>query len=259
MELGIGGKVAMIMAGSKGIGLATAKRLAEEGCRVSICSRSEEHLEAAVAEIGGDAYPYVCDVTNPADLEWWISTTVREVGAPEILITNTGGPPAGRFTEMTDDQWRAGVDSTLLNIVRMVRLVSPMMIEAKWGRIVHITSIVAKDPVPILPISATLRAGIMALTKLQAHEFGPHGITVNGVLPGHTMTERQTHLAEVRAERESRTPEEVLEEVAKDSPMGRLGTPDEIAAAITFLASAPASYVSGVSLLVDGAASRGLG
>lgn len=259
MDLGLKGKVAMVAAASKGIGLATAKALVAEGCVVSICARTEETLEAAAAELGDETRSYVVDVANPEDLAWWVEQTHEDLGAVGILVTNTGGPPAGALDAMTDEQWEAGFQSTLMNVVRLVRLVQPDMIEAQWGRIVHITSLVAKQPSRMLPISSTLRSGIMALTRLQATELAPHGITVNGVLPGHTLTDRQRHLAELRAERERTSPAEALRRQGEETPIGRLATPEEIGAAVAFLCSAPASYVTGNSLLVDGGVTLGLG
>jgi 3-oxoacyl-[acyl-carrier protein] reductase len=252
MDFGIEGKVAMVAAASKGIGLAIAKELAAEGCKISICGRNEETLEAAAAEIGNEARSYVVDVANAEDLAWWVEQTRADLGPVEILVTNTGGPPAGSLDSMTDEQWQTGVDGTLMNIVRLARLIEPDMKAAKWGRLVHITSLVAKSPSSILPISSTLRAGIMALTKLQARDLGSFGITANGVLPGHTLTDRQRHLADIRAERESITPEEALRKQGEEVPVGRLAEPEEIAAAVAFLCSKRASYVTGTSLLVDG-------
>ena len=258
MDLGISGKVAMVAASSKGIGYAIAKQLTLEGCRVSICGRHEEMLEAAAAAMGDETRPYVVDVSNPEDLNWWIEQTVQDLGGVDILVTNTGGPAAGTIQEITDEQWQAGFDSTLMNVVRLVRGVQPLMAERQWGRIVHITSLVAKEPSRVLPISSTLRAGIMALTRLQASEFAEQGITVNSVLPGHTFTDRQKHLAEVRAERERISPEEALVRQAADIPMKRLATASEIAAAVTFLCSQPAAYITGTNLLVDGGLTKGL-
>lgn len=259
MDFGIQGKVAMVAAASKGIGLATARMLAAEGCHVSICSRTEDTLEAAAAEISPETRSYVVDVTNPEDLDWWVEQTIADLGAPDILVTNTGGPPAGSWMEMTDEHWQSGFDSTLMHIVRLTRLVSPKMVEKNFGRIVHITSLVAKEPSPLLPISSTLRSGIMALTRLQATELAPYGITVNGVLPGHTLTDRQRHLASMVAEKEAITEEEALNRRASEVPMGRLADPGEIAAAVAFLCSVPAAYVNGVSLLVDGGLTKGFG
>jgi 3-oxoacyl-[acyl-carrier protein] reductase len=258
MNLGLEGRVAMVAAASKGIGLAIAKELAAEGCRISICARNEETLEAAAAEIGEETRSYVVDVSSADDLTWWVEQTRNDLGPVEVLVTNTGGPPAGTYDTMSDEQWQTGFESTLLNIVRLVRHVTPDMRLANWGRIVHLTSYVAKEPARLLPISSTLRAGIMSLTKLQALELAPLGITVNGVLPGSTLTDRQRHLAEVRAEREGITVDQALEKQGQDVPMGRLADPSEIAAAVAFLCSSRASYVTGTSLLVDGGLTRGL-
>jgi 3-oxoacyl-[acyl-carrier protein] reductase len=159
---------------------------------------------------------------------------------------------------MSDEQWQLGVDSTLLNVVRLVRLVSPSMKERGWGRIVHITSLVARDPSPVLPISSTIRSGLMALTRLQAQELGPFKVTVNGVLPGHTLTDRQTHLANLRAEKENISVEEAFRLQAEQVPLKRLADPMEIANVVAFLCSEPASYVTGESILVDGGITKGL-
>ncbi|HLO98086.1 MAG TPA: SDR family oxidoreductase [Fimbriimonas sp.] len=258
MNLGLEGKVAMVAAGSKGIGFATAKLLIEEGCLVSICGRTKESLDAATELLGPKSRSYVADVSSPDQIEDWFDKTRVELGLPQILVTNTGGPPAGSWQQMTDAQWQAGFDSTLLNIVRMVRLAAPLMADEKWGRIVHITSLVAKEPNVLLPISSTLRAGIMALTRLQATELAPKGITVNGVLPGHTLTDRQRHLADIRATRDNITPEEALQRQGNEVPVGRLATPEEVASAIVFLCSHQAAYVTGESLLVDGGLTKGI-
>ena len=259
MDLGLTGKVALVAAASKGIGLAIARELTAEGCRVSICARSEETLEAAAALIGPETRSYVVDVANSEDLAWWVEQTRADLGPVDILVTNTGGPPAGALDAMTDEQWQAGFDGTLLNIVRLVRLVQPDMKSGGWGRIVHLTSLVAKEPSTMLPISSTLRSGIMGLTRVQATELASYGITVNGVLPGHTLTDRQRHLADIRAERENISSEAALEKQGSDVPIGRLAQPEEIAAAVAFLCSQRASYVTGTSLLVDGGYTKGLG
>ena len=259
MDFGIKGRVAMVAAATEGIGFAIAKALAAEGCVVSICGRTREKLDHAVRDLGDPHVGYLCDVSHEADLVEWYRQTSGSIGSPTIMVTNTGGPPPGHFSDLSEDQWMAGVHSTLMPCIRLVKLAAPAMMEQGFGRIVHITSLVAKESEPILTISSTLRAGIMALTKLQAQEFGHHGITVNGVLPGHTMTARQVHLAEVRAERDGMTVAQALEYQAERVPMGRMAEPHEVAAAAAFLCSAPASYVSGVSLLVDGASTSALG
>lgn len=258
MDLGIRDRVAMVAAGTRGIGLACARMLAAEGCRVGVCSRSDENLREAAAELPG-LHVHRCDVTRGEELADWVQAVRRDLGEPDILVTNTGGPPAGPLRQMTDEQWLAGVDSTLMNVVRLVRLVAPSMAERGWGRIVHVTSLVAKEPSDLLPISSTLRAGLMALTRLQANELAANGVTVNAVLPGHTRTDRQLHLANVRAERLGISPSEALRRQAEEVPMRRLAQPAEIAAAVAFLCSVPAAYITGVNLLVDGGLTKGLG
>lgn len=254
MDLGLKGKVAMVAAGTKGIGLAIAKGLAEEGCHVSVCARDSANFPSVLKVLGPDARAFSCDVSDADSLKSWFDQT----GEADILITNTGGPPAGAWTEMSDEQWHIGVDSTLLNVVRMVRLATPIMEQKGWGRIVHITSLVAKEPNPLLPISSTLRSGLMALTRLQATELASHGITVNSILPGHTLTDRQIHLAQIKADRDGISIDEALSNQAKLVPLGRLANPAEIAAPTVFLCGESASYITGVNLLVDGGIVKGL-
>ena len=256
MDFGLQGKIAMVAAASKGIGFAIAKELIAEGCQLSICSRNEDDLERAVEQLGGEARSYCVDVSNAEDLAWWVSETKKDLGVPDILVTNTGGPPAGPVSEMTDEQWQSGIDSTLLNIVRLTRLVRDDMIAKGWGRIVHITSLVAKEPSDLIPISSTLRTGLMSLTRLQATDFAVHGVTVNSVLPGNTMTDRQKHLIEISATKEGLSEDEVLRRKTESIPMKRMAEPEEIAAVVAFLCSKRASYVTGINVLVDGGVTK---
>lgn len=259
MDLGIAGRVAMVAAASKGLGRASALALAEAGCRVSICARGRDALESALSELqgaGAEAIAVACDVARAEDCSAWFAETEERLGPVDILVTNTGGPPAARFLELTDEQWEGGVQSTLMNVVRLSRLVAPGMQRRKWGRIVHITSLVARQPTDDLTISGTLRAGISALTRLMANQFGPDGVLVNAVLPGNTLTDRAIHLARVRAQTEGLSPEEVLEQTARRAPLGRMAQPREIGDVVAFLASERASYITGVSLLVDGGVCR---
>jgi 3-oxoacyl-[acyl-carrier protein] reductase len=260
MDLGIRGKVAMVAAGSKGLGRAAALALAAEGCAVSICGRGLEALAATKAELealGVRAFAASVDVSKAEDLLRWHADTVAALGPVDILVTNTGGPKAATFDNLSDEDWSAGVDTTLMNVVRMTRLVLPNMRAKRWGRIVHITSLVAKQPYPLLTISSTLRAGLSGLTRTLALETAKEGITVNALLPGHVMTDRQLHLAEVKSQAEGIT---VAEHFARQSaaiPAGRIGEPAEVGTVIAFLCSAPASYVTGQSLLVDGGLVQG--
>lgn len=259
MDFGIAGKVAMVAAGTKGIGLATALALAEEGCLLSLCARDASNFHAVLSTLGAEHRAYPCDVTRPEELEAWHDYTTRDLGAPSIVVTNTGGPPAGSWQEMTDEHWQTGFESTLLNVVRLVRMTAPAMRREGWGRIVHISSLVAVEPNTLLPISSTLRSGLRALTRLQATELAADGITVNGVLPGHTFTDRQVHLAELRASKEGISVEEALRRQADQVPMKRLAEAREVAAAVAFLCSRQAGYITGESLLVDGGLTRTMG
>ncbi|MEO8191483.1 MAG: SDR family oxidoreductase [Acidobacteriota bacterium] len=257
MDLKITGRVAMVAASSNGIGKAIALSLAREGCRVSICGRDPERLRQAREEIAGvvpvqGVLASTCDVTRSEDLSAWHRATVEAFGPVDILVTNTGGPPAARFLSLTEEQWRAGIDSTLFNVLRLSRLVLPSMQERRWGRIVHITSFVAKQPIDLLTISSTLRAGISALTRTMSNEFSRDNVLVNAILPGHVLTDRQVHLNEIRSKEEGVPIEEYAARVERAIPIGRYGRPEEIGDTVTFLCSEAASYVSGATLQVDG-------
>jgi 3-oxoacyl-[acyl-carrier protein] reductase len=258
MDLEIRGRVAMIAAASKGLGKGVARALLEEGARVSICARSPESLEAARQELadaardGGEILAWTCDVSREEDLAQWHRETEKKLGPVDILVTNTGGPPAARFLDLTEAQWRAGIDSTLFNVVRLCRLVLPGMRERRWGRIVHLTSFVAKQPLDLLTISSTLRAGLSALTRTMASQFAPDGVLINAVLPGHVLTDRQVHLNEIRSREEGVPMDEYAGRVQKTIPVRRYGSTREIGDVVAFLCSERASYVTGVSLQVDG-------
>lgn len=262
MNLEISNRVAMIAAASKGLGKACAQALAAEGCHVSLCARNAAELDAARAEIiatgaTGNVLTVQADVSSADDLSRWFAQTTAAFGQVDILVTNTGGPPVSKFMHLSDEQWQAGVDSTLLNVVRLSRLVIPGMQQRRWGRIIHLTSFVAKQPLDDLTISSTLRAGLSGLTKTMASQVGPDNITVNAVLMGHLMTDRQYHIADVRVKERGITYEQYFEEAAAQIPLRRIGDPRELGEVVAFLASARASYVTGISMLVDGGLYRG--
>ena len=255
MELGLKNKVAMVAAASKGLGRAIAESLAREGCRLSICSRSTDNLDPArfaIEDTGGEVLAVSCDVSRPADLERWVEATEATFGQVDILVTNTGGPPAAPFLKLGEEQWRAGVDGTLMNVVRLCKAVIPDMQKRNWGRIVHLTSLVAKQPNPLLTISSTLRAGLSALTKTLGDQVAKDGITVNAILTGHFLTDRQRQLAEIRSKEQGITPQQYLDKSVEDIPIGRFGDPRELADVVTFLCSDRASYVTGTSIQIDG-------
>ncbi|MBK9315308.1 MAG: SDR family oxidoreductase [Acidobacteria bacterium] len=254
MDLGLSNKVAMVCAASKGLGKACALSLAREGCRVSICARTSADLEAARAEIAGhsEVLAVRADVSSKEDLETWHQKTTDCFGDVDVLVTNTGGPPVKRFMDLTEEQWMAGVESTLMNVVRLTHLVVPGMQARRWGRIIHLTSLVAKQPVDELTISSTLRAGLSGLTKTLANQLGPDNITVNAILTGHILTDRQYALADVRVKEHGITYEQYFSQAALEVPLRRLGEPREVGDVVAFLASDRAGYVSGVSLQIDG-------
>jgi 3-oxoacyl-[acyl-carrier protein] reductase len=257
MDLGLKDRVAMVAASSSGLGFAAALSLLKEGAAVSICSRTLSRVEEAAVQLRkavpqGRVLTTVCDVTSGADLIHWHQETKSRLGQVEILVTNTGGPPAGKFLALTEELWRGGIESTLMNVVTLCQAVVPEMQAKKWGRIVHITSLVAKQPLDILTISATLRAGLSALTKTMANQFAADGVLVNALLPGHVLTDRQRHLNEVRGAEAGITPEEVGRQVESTIPLRRYGRTEEIGDVIAFLCSERASYLTGVSLQVDG-------
>lgn len=255
MELGIRGRAAMVAAASKGLGRAIAAALVHEGARVSICARSTGPLadtERALRAAGGDVLAMTVDVSRPGDLARWHAATTERFGPPALVVTNTGGPPAGLFEELTEDTWRAGIDTTLMNVVRMSQLVLPAMRAARYGRIVHLTSFVAKQPMSLLTISSTLRAGLSALTKTMATQVAADGITVNAVLPGHFATDRQVHVNELRAKQHGITRAAWEERLVAEIPARRFGRPEELADATVFLLSERAAYINGTSLQIDG-------
>lgn len=254
MELGIRGRTAMVAAGSKGLGKAIATALVREGARVSICARSPGPLAETERELRaeGEILAMAVDVTRPDELARWHAATVERLGDPALVVTNTGGPPTGLFEQLDEAAWQTGIDGVLLNVIRLSRLVLPAMRAARFGRIVHLTSFVAKQPMAILTISSTLRAGLSALTKTMAAQVAADGITVNAVLPGHFKTARQIELNDARAKQFGTTREALEARTEAEIPARRYGRPEELADAVAFLLSERAAYLNGVSLQIDG-------
>jgi 3-oxoacyl-[acyl-carrier protein] reductase len=257
MELGIRGRSAMVAAGSKGLGRAIAHLLVTEGARVSIGARSPASLAEAEAALraaapGADVLAVPVDVSRLDELERWHAATRDRLGDPELVVTSTGGPPAGRFHELDEAAWHNGIEGTLLNVVRMCRLVVPAMRARRHGRVVHLTSFTAKQPAGFLTISSTLRAGLSALTRAMATELAPDGVTVNAVLPGHFATARQEHLNELRSRQAGVTRAEWEERVVAGIPARRFGRPEELADLVGFLLSDRAGYLTGTSIQIDG-------
>jgi 3-oxoacyl-[acyl-carrier protein] reductase len=262
MNLGIKGKTALITASSKGIGKAIAESFAAEGSKVAICARSKDELLELSNDLkkrfGIDAVWCICDMNKPKEIENTVDAVHKQLGPIDILVNNCGGPSSGYFTEFSDKQWQEAVDQVLMSSIRFIRLALPDMISNEWGRIINITSIAAKQPVDNLLLSNTLRNGVTGLAKTLSIEFAKYDITVNNVAPGYTLTGRLYDLAVVRAKRENLSHEEILTAMAKETPVNRLGSPEEIASAVVFLASKKASYINGITLSVDGGLNKAL-
>ncbi len=262
MNLGISGKRALVVASSQGIGFAAAKVLAQEGARVVICSRSRERLDEAEREIFEDTGvrvgSYVVDLGVAGDISELANQIRRDYGGVDILVTNSGGPPALSFFEAEDEHWHQTVDTLLMSTVRLIREFLPQMVEQGWGRVIAVTSISCTQPHPDLLLSNSVRTSIHGLLKTLVSSHSKHGITFNAVLPGYTLTQRTQELATARASRTGRSFQEVMEEMGKRAPVGRCGDPMETASMIAYLASVQAGFVNGTSILVDGGESRGM-
>jgi 3-oxoacyl-[acyl-carrier protein] reductase len=262
MDLGLKGRVAIVAAASKGLGLAVATELAKEGADVAICARSAARLAQATDAIraasGRAVYSETFDVTDAARVAQFVAAVETKFGRVDICVTNAGGPPAKVFIDVTIEQWRAAVDMTLLSTVYFAREVLPRMQKNKWGRLVTITSNSVKQPMDNLVLSNSIRAAVTGLAKTLANEFGQYGITVNNVCPGFTRTDRLLELADARAAASGESREKIFERWAAQIPLGRVGEPAEFAAVVAFLVSERASYVNGVSVAVDGGAVKSL-
>ena len=267
MDLGITGKVALVAAASKGFGRAVAAQLAAEGCRVAICARHRETLEQTAREIEtqakksnphADVLPVVADVSHPDDCRRFVEAATDKWGGVDILVTNTGGPTPGTFDSTDEPAWADAVQSTLMNVVRLVRLCAPFMKEREWGRIVNMTSISVKQPIDGLLLSNAIRLAVIGLAKTLATELGSYNILVNNVCPGSHLTDRLRELAEVRAQKNRTSADHELELMAEACPLNRLRQPEELASVVAFLCSQRASYVNGQSIVIDGGAYRGM-
>jgi len=260
--LGLRGKVALVVAASKGLGKAAALELAREGAAVAICARTEATLRATAAEIeratGSEVLAVVADVSHADDVERLVQATVDRFGRLDILVTNAGGPPPGYFLDLGDEPWHAAVELTLMSTVRLCRAAIPHMRKNGWGRIVNITSVSVKQPMDNLLLSNALRAGVVGLAKTLSNQFASDGVTVNSVCPGWTLTDRVVELNATRAREDGVSVREVERQVTADIPMGRMGQPQELAALIAFLASERAGYITGTAIPVDGGYVKGL-
>ena len=262
MDLGLKDRPVLVAAASSGIGLAVAEFFLAEGAKVSICSHNPGKLSQAVEVLykktGRHPLSFECDLTQESQIEKWVKETEKIHGPTQILVTNTGGPPAGGWNELSPENWQKAYDLILRSVMTLVSLVVPPMQKAGWGRILVISSVAAKQSIPTLASSSTFRAGLLGYAKVLAADLGKHGITVNTVLPGYTLTDRQKELAAKAAAQSGKPPEEVIKSWEAGIPLGRTARPEEIAAAVVFLTSEKAGYISGAVLPVDGGIIRSI-
>ena len=247
MNFGLKGKNALVTASSQGLGKSVALELAKEGANLAICARNKQILETAKAQIysvgAGDVFAVECDLTVASDRDKMIKAVLQHYNNIDILVTNTGGPPTGKFEELRQEDWNIAYELLLGSVVSLIRGVLPGMKDNEWGRIITITSQAVKQPVENLILSNAVRASVVGLMKTLATELGPHNITVNNVMPGYTQTNRLKKLIAANP---------TFNEAINDIPLKRFGSPEEFAAAVAFLASDRASYITGASLPVDG-------
>lgn len=263
MDLGIKGKVALVGASAGGLGLATAKRLAIEGCHVAICDKDGSRLGEAQQQVqaagpGCRVESYIVDLTRAEEIERLLDQVTADLGPVSILVTNSGGPPPGTFDDASDQKWHLGYELTFLSAVRLIRRVLPGMKANRWGRIINFASRALREPIDNLIISNGMRLAVAGMAKTLAAEVAAYGITVNNIGPGPTSTDRAVELAAARAEKKGISAEAELANTAARIPRGRLAAPEEQAAVAAFLASDLAGHINGVSLIVDGGETRAL-
>jgi 3-oxoacyl-[acyl-carrier protein] reductase len=260
VDLGLDHVPTAVSGASRGLGRAVAFELAREGARVAICSRDRAAIEEAAAEIaaatGTDVIPIAADVSSPADARRFVDEAAEALRGLQVLVANAGGPPTGPAASFGDDDWARALDLNFLSAVRMSTRALPLLKERPWGRIVCITSYTVRQPPPEFALSTAARAATTGFAKTLSREVAASGITVNTVLPGYMATDRLRSLRGAPADAGPEHP--AFASIAAEVPLGRIGLPEEVAAAVAFLCSARASYVNGVNLQVDGGRMGGL-
>lgn len=254
--------MALVAASSQGIGRATVEAFAAEGCRVAMCARNQQTLQAAAEKIRAqhkvEVLAEAFDVTDAAAVGSFVAAVAKKFGGVDVCVTNAGGPPAKGFLAASLEEWQRALELNFLSTVYFAREVIPHMQRKHWGRIVTLTSITTKQPVVDLVLSNAVRAAVVGLVKSLANEFGKDGILVNNVGPGFTATDRLKELAMSRSSASGKSEQEIFGAWAADAPLKRLGEPREVAETIVWLASERASYITGQTVLVDGGMYKGL-
>ena len=262
MDLGLTDRVAIVAASSQGLGKAVAWGLAREGVRLALCARTESVLLRTAEEIhretGAELLARVVDVTVPEQVHRFVGETERHFGRLDICVANAGGPPSKSFADTSIEDWHHAAELNLMSTVYLARDALPLMQARRWGRFIAITSVAVKQPLEGLILSNSIRCGVSGLVKTLAAEYGPYNVLVNNVCPGFTATDRLMGLAKSLAAQKEVTPREIEEAWVHQAPLRRVGRPEELANVVVFLASERASYVTGVSLAVDGGITKGL-
>ena len=261
MDLGLRDKVTLVCGASHGIGFAIAEEFAREGARLAICSRDAGSIEAArgrIAATGAEVIAIAADLGTEEGIQRTIEATMRKFGRADVLVTNTAGPPVGAPMGHDWAAWTRAVELLLRSVVELTRAFVPGMRERKWGRVVGITSLTVKKPVDGLVLSNSIRAAVTGYLRTLAEEVAAEGVTVNTVLPGFVDTERLRYLADTAAAAQGTSRDAVYDKYRAETPARRLGSPDEIAALVTFLASTRAAFITGQAILTDGGLVRRL-
>ena len=257
----LAGRLALLTGASAGMGFAAARALGRRGARLAISSRGGERLRRAAETLAGeglDIAAFAADLADGAQIEALVHTVQDRLGPIEILVANSGGPPAKPALALGEEDWEVAIPRVLLFIPRLCRLVLPAMRARRWGRIVAINSVSGRQPISGLALSNALRPAVLGYLKTLSQEVAADGVTVNAVLPGYTATERQVELARAAASRTGKTPEEISATWIAATPAGRMADPAEIAETIAFLCSPAASYLTGQAVAVDGGYIKGL-
>jgi len=261
MDLQLKAKRALVLGSSRGLGHATARGLALEGCNVAINARDPKHLKKAAEQLANETgnviIPIPGDVTDPNIPSIIIKKTAEALGGVDLLVTNAGGPPAGAFESFDDVTWYKAVELSFLSHVRFIRAALPYLRKSTAASVLTITSYSVKQPIPNLVLSNSIRAATVGLTKTLALELGSDGIRFNSILPGWTETERVYELMEHRSHQSGRSIQDEIDQQMVNSPLGRMAKPEEFANAAVFLLSPAAGYITGVMLTVDGGMYKG--